>query len=488
MKVLLIEPPFDRFIGQRCEWYPIGLTSIATILEKHGFEARVYNAEHDSTLPYIDIKKYYKNYNKYNEGFNDNDHPIWKEIARNIKTFKPDIVGISVKTVKVPSALKIAKICKEINERIKVVAGGFHATISPQDLLHSNEVDFVVRDEGEETFKELAGCIKRGSTRFSEISGISFKGKNGNLLNNPPRPLIKDLDILPYPKRELLMDNETYSQDQLGWIITTRGCPYDCHFCNSKAIWNRTVRFRGLRNVISEIDYLKGKYGVSNLNVIDDSFTVNKKRIFEFCKALVQEQKRISWSCITRADLIDDEMIKIMKMAGCTKIDIGIESGNERIQNLIGKGITLDQVREAARILKRNRMFWTGFFMMGFPTETKEDILETLKFMKELSPNWVCLSIFTPYPGTKLYAIAKEKGLFPDNGIFNFSHQNPKNCFSDSFSHDEFKKLTEMMIAQFDRHNKSFGSLFRRALTRAYYRNTRLIFADIRKTLSWFLN
>lgn len=488
MRILLIEPPFDRFIGQRCEWYPIGLVSIVTLLERHGFEAKVYNAEHDNSLPYINIKKYYMNYYKYKEGINNSEHPIWKEITQTIKEFKPEIIGISVKSVKIPSALKIAKISKRIDEHIKIIVGGFHATIRPQDLLSKKEVDIVVRDEGEETFLELTKCIEKNRNEFGKIAGISFKDQNGNLINNPSRTLIKDLDVLPYPKRELLIGNQTYTQDQLGWIITTRGCPYDCAFCNSKAVWNQVVRYRSIQSIIEEIDYMKKEYKVSNFVFADDSFTINKKRILEFCRILMQEEKGIAWSCITRADLIDDEIIKAMKKAGCTKIDIGIESGSERIQDVINKGINLAQAKEMAKMLKENQMFWAGFFMMGFPTETKEDVLKTLKFMKEVNPDWVCLSIFTPYPGTKLYEIVKEKGLILADSDFSYSHQNPDNCFSERMSLDEFQKLAQMMIEEFDKHNSSPMSLFRRAVTRKYHRNPKLIFNDAKKMLSWFLS
>jgi len=487
MKILLIEPPFERFIGQRCEWYPIGLTSIATLLEKYGFKARVYNAEHDNSLPYINIKRFYTDYYKYKEGLNNTSHPIWKEVARTIKEFEPELIGISVKSVKIPSALNIAKIGKEINNCVKIVAGGFHSTICPQDLLSAKEVDFIIRDEGEETLLELLEYIRTGNSKFEEIAGISFKDKDGNLVNNPKRSLIENLDSLPYPKRELLIliGKETYTKDQLGWIITSRGCPYDCTFCNSSAIWNRAVRYRSIQNVVEEIDYLKKEYNISNFNFIDDSFTVNRKRVLEFCKILIQEKKEISWSCLTRADLIDVEMTRFMQKAGCTKIDIGIESGSENIQKVIGKGMKLDRVREMAKMFKENKMFWTGFFMMGFPTETKEDILETLRFMKEVNPDWICLSIFTPYPGTKLYEIVKEKGLMsPDKGSI-YSHQNPDNCFSEKISPAEFHKLAELMIEEFDKHNRAPKSLLKRAMTRRYHRKPMLIFKDIKKMLSW---
>lgn len=485
MKILLIEPPFERFIGQRCEWYPIGLVSIATLLDKHGHVARVYNAEHDNSLDYINTEVYLKNYYKYKEGLDNGDNTVWREIYQKVKSFDPDIVGVSVKSIKIPSALRIAKICKGINKEIKVVAGGLHPTMRPNSFLNSNDIDIVIRGEGEETFLELAEVLNKGNISFNQIKGISYKEFDGKIVNTLDRALIKELDILSVPKRELILGYDGYTADQLGWIMTSRGCAYDCTFCNAKAMWTRKVRFLSLSIVMDELDYLRKNFKITNITFMDDSFTVNKKRVMEFCKMLIEGNKKITWSCLTRADLIDEEVIKKMKEAGCTKVDIGIESGSERVQKIINKGIDLDDLRRISVVLRKHGIFWTGFFMMGFPTETKEEILETLAFMKEIRPSWAYLSVFSPYPGTHLYELAKKKGMFSEDSEYVFSHQNPDNCFSENIEPEEFKDLTQYMFKELNKFNNAASNLLKRALSRNYYRNPQLLLQDARKVMTW---
>jgi anaerobic magnesium-protoporphyrin IX monomethyl ester cyclase len=488
MKILLIEPPFERFIGQRCEWYPIGMVSIATMLVKHGYVTRVYNAEHDNSLGYINTEVYLKNYYKYREGLEDEGNAIWKEIRHTIKEFGPDIVGMSVRSVKVFSALKVAEICKSVNKEITVVAGGFHPTIRPASLLKSNDIDIVVRGEGEETFLRFVESLSDESVNLDQVNGISFKDSEGEFISTPDRILINDLDLLPIPKRELILGFEDYTAEQLGWIMTSRGCPYDCSFCNAKAMWTRKVRFSSLSKVMEELCYLKKVFKITNFTFMDDSFTVNRQRVLEFCKMLNDNENKITWSCLTRADLIDEDVISVMKAAGCTKVDIGIESGNERIQKIINKGIVLDDLRNVSRILRKNGIFWTGFFMMGFPTETKGEILETLAFMKEIKPSWAYLSVFTPYPGTNLYEMAKREGEIPDDSEHYYSHQSPDNCFSQNISPEEFKDLTQFMFNELNKYNNAASNLLKRALSRNYTRNPKLLLQDAKKVMSWLKN
>ncbi|OGW75249.1 MAG: hypothetical protein A3J72_01005, partial [Nitrospirae bacterium RIFCSPHIGHO2_02_FULL_40_19] len=372
------------------------------------------------------------------------------------------------------------------NKNIIVVTGGFHATNKPEDLLMSEHIDIVVRGEGEETFLELVNSISSGSHEFENINGISFKGTDGAIINTQDRELMGVLDNIPFPMRELIWGYEKYTPEQLGWIMTSRGCPYDCAYCNSKTIWNRRVRFVSFDRIFEEIRYLKKAFNATHITFMDDSFTVNRKRVLEFCQMLIEQKIGITWSCLTRADLVDEEIVCRMKDAGCVKFDIGIESGSERIQKLINKGIDLNDVRRASGIFKKYGMFWTGFFMLGFPTETKDDILKTLSFMKDVRPNWAYLSIFTPYPGSKFYDMAKNSAMISDDEDgSSFSHQSPNNCFSKDISNEEFKAITKVMFKEFNSYNNSLISLLRRAQSRKYYKDPKNFIHDFRKALSW---
>lgn len=251
-------------------------------------------------------------------------------------------------------------------------------------------------------------------------------------------------------------------------------------------MWTRQVRFRSIKNVMQEIKYLKGTHGVTNITFMDDSFTVNKARVKDFCTALLDEHMDITWSCLTRVNVITDDMIRIMKKAGCTKVDIGIESGNQRVLKLIHKDITLDEVRQAVRILRKNNMFWAGFFMFGFPTETEQEMLDTLGFLKELCPDWANISIFTPYPGTPLFDLARQKGMIPERPDYTlYSHQNTEYRSTDTMSQEKFSRLARRMLREAHAYNSSYRKLLKRVLTRGYLKNPKLLLLDTQKVISW---
>jgi len=391
-------------------------------------------------------------------------------------------------TVKVPSALKVARICKEINPQIKIVFGGHHPTILPEEMLSHHDVDFVVRGEGEKTFYELLQAMESRQKQYNNIAGLSFR-KGDALVHNDDRPLIKDLNTIPAPARDLIWDVETYTPGQLSTLMTSRGCPYDCGFCAAKNIWRRRVRFRSMDSILDEIGELRDRYGLKDIRFYDDSFTVRRSHIEQLCHSLIEKQMDITWSCLTRVDIISDDLIALMKKAGCTKVEIGVESGNKRVLALIGKGATIEEVSAAAQCLSRNKISWSAFFMFGFPTETEEEALDTLRFMKELKPNWAHISIFTPYPGTDLYDLALKTGMITESFDHTLhSHHNPYLRHTDTIPQERFQALSTHILAEVHRYNKSSSLLLRRALTRNYHKNPALLVQDARKLWTWLRN
>lgn len=485
MRILLIDPPYERFIGFKSEWFPMGISCIASYLMAHGHDVGIYHAEHGPDTEYKSVVKYSESFNKYKSAIESDDHPIWAEVKREISSFCPEVVGVSVLTPKVPSAFKIAEICKNIDPKMAVVFGNQHPTIKPDEILSNENVDFVVRGEGEETFSSLIDNLDSPSPNYHTIAGLSFCD-NGAIINNNDRACIDNLDALPFPARDKLLNLETYTPTQLSMIMTSRGCPYSCGFCASHNMWGKKVRFRSVENIINEINELKNGCSVKNITFMDDSFTINRKRVKELCLAMIENHINITWSCLTRVNIISDEIIALMKKAGCTKVDVGIESGNQRVLDLINKDITVEQVRKAVEILRRNKMYWSGFFMFGFPTETENEIFDTINFLKELKPNWANISIFTPYPGTELYKLSLEKGLIsepPDYTLY--SHQNSKLCFTDKISRERFYSLAHHVLSEVHKYNSSYTSLAKRALTRKYYKNPNLLLQDARKVVTW---
>ena len=485
MKILLIDPPYERLFGFRSEWFPLGLAYIAAYLAKRGHDVGIYNVEHGSDTEYKSIVRYAKDFNRYKLTLELNSHPIWKEIRETINSFKPKIVGVSVITPKVPSAFRIAEICKSLNPPATVVFGGHHPTIRPDEMLLNKNVDFCLRGEGEDVFNALVEYLQDGESNYKNIPGLIFRDDN-RIVDSPNGSPIDDLDSLPLPARDKLFNFNTYTPAQLSMVMTSRGCPYDCGFCASGNMWHRRVRFRSVENIMKEVYELKNKYLVKHIMFMDDAFTLDSERVKALCLALIKSKIGISWSCLTRANMITDELIMLMRKSGCVKIDIGIESGNQRILDLISKGITLEQIREAVKILRKNRMYWSGFFMFGFPSETEREILDTLNFLKELRPDWANMSIFTPYPGTSLHDICLKNGMISEPRDYAlFSHQNIHSRYTDKIPSERFHSLARHMFKEVNKRNSSPASLIKRALTRRYYRNPRLFWDDAKKAAAW---
>lgn len=453
MRVLLIEPPFHRFMGLYRHYYPLGLAYIAGALALHGHDVQVYDAEHDpETIPrtYLETSQTYA---KYLDAVQNRHHPVWSEIKRHVSKFKPDIVGISALSVKVPSALRIASMCREACGDVPVVVGGEHPCVRPEDLLEDENVDFAVRGEGEQTMCELLDIIKsRG--RLEEVDGLSFKN-NGRICHNKGRALIEDLDSLPIPSRDRLAHTGKYRPVDFGLVMGSRGCLYRCAFCPNQNIWGRRVRFRSTGGVLSEIRIVKESYSTDYFSFRDYSFSVNRQWTTDFCKMVMQEKLDIEWECTTRPDLLDENMVSLMKQAGCATIRVGVESGSERILNEIRKDLSLEEVRKMARILHRHRLYWAAYFMFGLPSETEEDIDKTFSFIDEIDPPFVTMARYTPLPGTEMYDKLVSEGKIRESEVDwgQWGNQWLQTGFTKGISRERFPEIMEEIAKRVDEHN-----------------------------------
>lgn len=394
-KILLISPPFYRLMGSHHNGINLGLSYIAAVLQENNYNVRIYNADYVDSENYLSQRQIFENYNTYREIIDDLSNPIWREIEDNIKKFDPDIIGITMFTANYKVAKIIAQIARKLNKEINVVVGGTHPTIDSEGTLSNGEFDYLVRGEGEFTFLELVG-----GKDVSEIAGLSYK-KKGKIINNPPRPFIEDLDLLPFPSRDLFLNNS--SNIDYENIITGRGCPYSCIYCASNKIWGRNVRFRSPDNVIRELIYLKEKFNSPILYFVDDTFTLRKDRAKEICRGIIKRNLDLKWKCDTRVDCIDYELVSLMKQAGCIRIKIGVETGSERIMKKIKKGLTIDKIRKGVEIIRKVELPLTAYLMAGFPGETNDDIRQTIEFGKEINADYYSLSIVAPYLGTEIY-------------------------------------------------------------------------------------
>ena len=501
VKILLIDPPFYRFIGYYNRYFPLGLAYLAAVLRENWHEVLIYDADCNVNPSKMDFTRLEDSYPFYLKSLKDNNDPIWQEMKKTIHNFKPDIIGISVWTTFAASAFKIASICKEYDRNIPVVMGGPHITIKYDEVAKiCPDVDFLIRGEGEKTFVELVKALKAKATGLSAIShelsaikGISYRW-NGKIVHNPTREFIQDLDSIPFPSRDLLINKKSYNSEDMGLLMTSRGCPYNCSYC-ATSIWERKTRYRSIDNVIEEIKFVTDKYGTRQFTFKDDSFTVNKKRVLEFCERLIKENIEINWDCNTRVNLVDEELLKKMKKAGCNSIKVGIETGSERILKLMNKNITLEQCRQAAKLFRKVDIHWTGYFMMGIPSETKDEIYQTLKFMKKLKPDYASLGVYEPFPGTELFNIGIERGLVQkDRMIEDFFQISPRyyyikdvNHRIDTISNEEFVKIEREMKNFFHNYNKGLPRLLKRVKSRSslYRHSPKMLFEDFKKFLSW---
>ncbi len=471
MKILLIRPPYSRLkgIGQS-PYFPLGLGYLAAVLEKNGFEVKIYHAENphsseENIVTDAEITFWHRSLaqRRYLETIKNSNHYVWKEAEEVICSFQPDLVGISVLSSEVASALNISKICKRYRKDCWVVWGGCHPTFLPESCLLYPEVDFVIRGEGELSFLEfcqnLEGKIKL--TDLSQINGLSYK-KDGRILHNRPRALIENLDEIPFPARHLILFPEFFDYRALGSMITSRGCPWRCGFCSSRNFWQKKVRFRSPENVIEEIKGIQKRYKINYLMFWDDCFTANRNVVLKILRGMIKSKFNIAWRTATRADLIDEELLSLMKRAGCTKLEIGVETGSPRIQRLIKKDINNTQIKNAFHLLCQQNVPSGAFFMAGFPEETKKDLEETFTLLKQIPSSEIAFNIFDPMPGSELWDRCIELKLIPRNPDFLTFRFWPDNHFMKFLEKERFNKIVKEMATWVFRYNNSLRNRIKR--------------------------
>jgi radical SAM superfamily enzyme YgiQ (UPF0313 family) len=439
-RVLLLNTPFYRLMGSHYNGLSLGLLYIAAVLREHGHEVAVLNADYENRSDYLDQRGIFSGFDTYRTIHETYNHHIWDETVRDILKFDPDLLGITMYSANFKAAKIIAGKVKKINTEIKTVVGGVHPTLAPEKTLQEKEFDYLVRGEGEIPLLELLGNKSEES-----IAGLGYKRDDDMFINTISEPLA-DLDALPFPARDLIINADVYTD--YGQLITGRGCPFSCTYCASPAMWGRkNVRFRSVANVIEEILIIKKNYPHNIIYFEDDTFTLRRGRIKELCKEIVKRGIDIKWKCDTRADCLTEEMVILMKAAGCVCVKMGVESGSEKILKKINKRVNKDTILNASRIVKKHDIPLTVYLMAGFPDETNEDLQETIQFAKEIDATYYSLSIVVPYFGTKIYdEFVKRDGNPGKEQWEYFFHQSWEMIVNDKLSKDiidEFLSLND---------------------------------------------
>jgi anaerobic magnesium-protoporphyrin IX monomethyl ester cyclase len=395
MKILLINPPLTReeaagkLGGITNLLPPLGIGFIAAVLEKEGFPVKIIDC------PPLNLTH--------------------SDLQAIIKAEGPQLIGFTDTVLSHHSAVAAARNAREASPRSLIVIGGPFSTALPEETMLGGPFDVAVLGEGEYSFLEIARQMRDASRDFSGISGLMYR-KDGELVFTGPRPYISDLDSLPFPAIHLFPPLSLYhpmpgNVKRIPYVqmMTSRGCPYQCTFCDRK-VFGQLFRARSPVNVVDEIETLMQRFGVKEVKFNDDTFNIDPQRVTDICERMLKKNIRVPWTCRVRVHNLSRGLLKTMKRAGCWQIGFGIESADPRMLKEIKKSISPEEGREAARLAKECGINVKVSFMLGLPGETRETIKKTISFAKTIPADVVNFHIFIPYPGSELFKTISESG------------------------------------------------------------------------------
>lgn len=466
MKILLVNPPdVHTLVGNNPEIIdsergfnpPLGLLYLASTILKHT----------DNEVKVLDCQV---------------EEMGMDRLRKEIDQFSPDIVGITAMTFTIYDCLLVAKIAKEAKSDTKVVLGGPHVHIFPKESINLPNIDFLILGEGESSIVDFLNSI--GNTeKLKNVKGLVFKDGNRIVCNDTP-PLIQDLDSIPFPARHLTPYKKYSSllakRSPVTTMITSRGCPYKCIFCDRPHL-GKVFRARSAENVMKEIDECV-KMNIKEILIYDDTFTINKKRVMDICDALIKRKYNLGFDIRARVNTVDYEMLRKLKKAGCERIHYGVESGNPDVLKTLRKGITLSQVRKAFYLTKKAGISTLGYFMLGSPTETRETIMQTIRFAKRIKCDFAHFTITTPFPSTDLYRDGIARGIIKKDYWKEFA-ENPQLGFKppvweENLTREELIELVKLAYKSF--YLRPYYILQRMAKIRSLGELKRKVFAGLK--------
>ena len=428
MKIVLVKTPYLHLFRTETEnAYPLGLAHIASILRASGFEVTMLDPENQG----MDLEAFKK----------------------RIKEEKPDIFGIASATMNFEKASEFTKIAR--NFGAKTILGGIHATAAYQEVIkNNNEFDYVVFGEAEETIVELCTFIRDGKPSLQSILGLAYREK-GEPKVTASRPFLEDLDKLPSPQWDLLnvgtytLPDFIYPGKRGVTIVTARGCPAKCIFCSVPLMNGYKFRHFSAKRIVDDMETLVKKHNMEFIAFRDDTFTVSRQRVMDICYLLMERNIKVRWYCLARVNTVDQEMLFLMKKAGCEMMHYGVESADQKILNTLKKGINVQQIRDAVQWTHNAGIKIAGSFIFGNPGETQETMDNTLNLAIELDPDIAHFFVMAPLPGTELYE--KYKSIYFDEdignressyGIYSMSEKSSFRCGDISY-HDLKKQLVK---------------------------------------------
>ena len=438
MKILLINPPdyneittqVSRYVSESSSMQPpLGLMYIASVLLANGF----------NEVKIIDSQANKLSYN---------------ELESLILNESPDIVGMTAMTFTMTDVMMTARIIKKVAPEAAVVLGGAHVDIYPLETIQLPEIDYVIKGEGEYPFLELIRCLSgKRLDGLSNIRNMVWKDDREQVWENELTENVNNYSLMPFPARHLVPINNYYSimtnNNPITTLITAKGCPYQCLFCYKHVA---KVSHRTPENVVDEMLYIK-EMGIREIFFVDDTFYVNPIVAMKICNAMIERKVNIPWGARARVNNITEEMLTIFKKAGCKRLHIGVESGNDIILTNLNKKITIEMAERAFKLCHKYKIDTLAYFIIGNPGETEREVEDTIIFAKRLNPSFAQFSRMTPFPATKLYQMALDSHII-ENDYWKEYAKNPYQSiaprfWTEHFPQDRLAELADKATRQF---------------------------------------
>jgi len=450
MQVTFVNPPYPVGSHSHPPFIPLGIGYLAAVLEKNGYDVNVIDCQAlKLTL---------------------------SEVENELRKRQPDVVGLTSTTLTYKSALKIVKVAKRALPNCLTVIGGSHVTFWDENALQEcPSLDVVVRKEGENTLLELVQRLDAGKS-FHDVIGTTCR-KDGNIIKNPDRPYLENLDELPYPAVHLFPLEQFNKYGNIIFpVMTSRGCVYWCDFCTAVRMFGKRYRMRSPKKVVDELEYLHKKYGEKQYTFYDDAFTVNQKRTEEICNEIMKRGLKIKWDCETRVDMVSKDLLLKMRAAGCIAVWYGVEAGSQKVRDAMGKGISTQQTLNAFKWTQDAGLMAVASIILGFPGETKETAMESVKLLRKINPDEIGIYIATPYPGTPMYDRVIKMGWLKITDFDRYDTATPT-FESPPMTMDELRKI----------HDKAHQSFYLRPtyVIRAFSKGGVYGYSTTRTALAW---
>lgn len=433
-RVLLIVPPgtmeehVGRLSGAAGELPMLGLAYIAAALRDQGHEVRVIDYE---------VRGW----------------PM-SRVADDIREFAPDVVGMTAYITNMRRCASVAHIAKQVDPSITTVLGGPQVTIFPDEAFESPDVDMIALSEGEIIIRNVMNALG-DDEQLASVPGIWFRARDGEIRKNAREVLVDDLDLFPPPALDLFEMDRYFPPvyirgNRVAHLLTSRGCPFRCTFCETKLTFGRSFRFHSTARVMADLEKLI-EQGFDGFQFYDDIFTANKKRVEELCHAIIDRGWKIQWMCYTRTNTVIPELLDLMRRAGCYMISYGVESGDDRLLSVVQKNLTAEENRRGIEMTKAAGIESTGTFMLGLPTETPEETEKTIRFAIESGLDYAIFGLTEPYPGTELWVDALKYGRFDSSGRYrnNLLSENAAVWIPNGREREELRDFVERAMWKF---------------------------------------